>query len=99
MNLTNGCSVMDAHTGVGGFVGIVLAKDTRLDVFAAPYADSWTHAEGQHQQMITEANKSTGFLRVVYTMNKEGGSVYLGAGVAVLFMRNVAGHPPGQGPA
>ena len=98
MNLTNGCSVMDARTpGWAASLGLCWPK-TRGWMCLLPRTPILGRLPKDHRQMITEANKSTGFLRVVYTVNKEGGSVYLGVGVAVLFMRNVAGHPPGQGP-
>ena len=84
---------------LGVVVAIATTKDTKVSIFTPPYADQWTHSEGRHQQMIASADKGSGFLRVVYTIGKEGGSTYLGAGVAVLFMREVAGHPPGHGPA
>jgi hypothetical protein len=97
--LTSGCSIQDMRIQSGNTVTFATSKDTTMDVFTAPYSDSWTDVEGRHQQLIASANKGTGFLRVLYTVGKEGGSTYLGAGVAVLFMRKVAGHPPGQGPA
>jgi hypothetical protein len=97
--LTHGCSTQEAHVRDGVIV-ITTSKDTRLDVFSAPYRDSWVNADsGRHTQAVKDANKTTGRLQLVYTVGKEGGSTFLGAGVAVAFMRNVAGHPPGQGPA
>jgi hypothetical protein len=97
--LTNGCTVRDLQIELGVVVAIATTKDTKVSIFTPPYADQWTYSEGRHRQMIASADKNSGFLRVVYTIGKEGGSTYLGAGVAVLFMREVAGHPPGHGPA
>jgi hypothetical protein len=100
LGLTNGCTMRDLQVELGPVVAISTAKDTQMDVFTPPFRDSWTDAEGgHHQQAAAVANKTSGALQLAYTIGKEGGSAYLAAGVSVAFMRKVAGHPPGKGPA
>jgi len=102
LGLLSGSGIRDIGGSIGGVVGVTMAaaKDTRTDLRAPPYNDVWTDAEGgRHQQQIVFSNKSTGRFGFGYTIGKEGGSAYCGAGVEVLFMRDAPGFPPGQGPA
>ncbi|HEY5858483.1 MAG TPA: hypothetical protein VIW24_31810 [Aldersonia sp.] len=98
--LTTGCTVRDLQVELGNVVAVTAAKDTSVRIFTPPYADEWTHTDGgRHQQLFVSAQKASGSLQMVYSIGKEGGSAYLGAGVAILFMRQAPGHPPGHGPA
>ncbi len=98
--LTGGCTVRDLQVEVGNIVAITTAKDTSVRIFTPPYDDEWTHTDGgRHQQVVVRARKQSGSLDTVFTIGHEGGSAYLGTGVAVLFMRESPGHPPGRGPA
>ncbi|WP_168794670.1 hypothetical protein [Paraburkholderia aromaticivorans] len=86
--------------GTSGSIVMTMAKDTRIDVRGVPYNDAWTNAGGgAHQQQTVWADKNTGQFGFLYTIGKEGGALTCGAGVEVLFMRDVPGFPPGQGPA
>jgi hypothetical protein len=79
---------------------VVPGEDNNLQVFTPPFADAWTSLlESQpHKQAEVHADKSSGDFGAVYTIEKEGGSIFCGAGVMVLFMRSHPGSPPGQGP-
>ena len=75
-------------------------EDNNLQVFKPPFADAWTSLleSRPHKQAEVHADKSSGEFSAVYTIAEEGGSIFCGAGVMVLFMRSHPGSPPGQGP-
>lgn len=99
LGLLSGSGIRDLAGAPGSIMLMTMAKDTRVDVRVPPYNDAWTATEGRHQQQQVWANKNDGRFGLVYTIGQEGGSIWSGAGVEVLFMRDHPGSPPGQGPA
>jgi len=100
LGMLSGSGIRNLGGSIGGIVGLTMAKDTKIDVFVPPYNDAWTSTDGgRHQQEQVWADKSNGRFGFLYTIGQEGGAVWCGAGVEVLFMRQSPGSPPGQGSA
>jgi hypothetical protein len=100
LELVSGTGIQGITADQLSAVAFALRKDTSVDIYTAPYADSWTTTSGgalQHQQMDAWADKSNGRFGFLYTIGKEGGGIYCGAAVWVRFMRKAPGVPPGWG--
>jgi hypothetical protein len=100
LGLVAGGGISDIASGVLAPITLTLAKDSSIQVFGPPYADSWSLAGGdglQHDQQKVWADKSSGHFGFLYTIGKEGGTVYCAAAVWIWFMRQTPGSPPGMG--